>query len=47
VGFAVYAIYNLTNAAVFTSYPSKMVLVDTLWGTTVFTLLGVLDSAKF
>lgn len=47
VGFAVYAIFNLTNAAVFTAYPSKMVLVDTLWGTTVFTLLGMLDSAKF
>jgi uncharacterized membrane protein len=45
VGFAVYAIFNLTNAAVFTEYPSKMVLVDTLWGTTVFTLLGMLDSS--
>jgi len=45
VGFAVYAIYNLTNGAVFTHYPTNTAIVDTLWGTTVFTLLGVLDSS--
>ena len=45
VGFAMYAIFNLTNAAVFKDYSTKMVVVDTLWGTTVFTLLGILDSA--
>ena len=44
VGFAMYSVYNLTNAAVFTNYPAHMVLIDTLWGTIVFSILGKLDS---
>jgi len=43
VGFALYSVYNLTNAAVFTSYPLHMILIDTIWGTTVFSILGILD----
>ena len=44
VGFALYSVYNLTNAAVFTEYPQKMILIDTLWGTSAFALLGWLDT---
>ena len=44
VGFALYSIYNFTNGAVFSEYSSTMVVVDTLWGTSVFALLGLLDS---
>lgn len=43
VGFVIYAIYNFTNAAVFTEYSSKMIILDILWGTIVFTLLGLFD----
>lgn len=35
-GFIVYGIYNLTNKAVFTSYPWTAVLADTAWGTFLF-----------
>ena len=44
VGFVIYAIYNFTNGAVFLEYSYKMVLLDILWGTSVFTLLGLLDT---
>lgn len=44
VGFALYSVYNLTNAAVFTEYPKKMIVIDTLWGTSAFALLGWLDT---
>lgn len=47
VGFALYSVYNLTNAAVFTNYSKRMILVDTLWGTSVFSLLGWLDRSSF
>lgn len=40
VGFVLYAVYNLTNAAVFSEYTPTMVLVDTMWGTSVFSVLG-------
>lgn len=43
VGFAMYSIYNFTNGAVFKDYSYKMVIADTLWGTSVFTILGLLD----
>jgi len=43
VGFALYAVYNLTNGAVFSRYSWKMVLIDILWGVSVFSLLGYLD----
>lgn len=44
VGFAIYSIYNFTNGAVFNKYSYKMVIADTLWGTIVFTVLGLLDT---
>ena len=44
VGFSIYAVFNLTNAAVFTNYPKNMILIDTLWGTGIFALLGVMDN---
>ena len=42
VGFSIYSIYNLTNAVTFTDYPIKMIMIDSMWGSCVFTLLGVL-----
>ena len=44
VGFALYSIYNFTNGAVFKEYSYNMVIADTMWGTTVFTILGLLDT---
>jgi uncharacterized membrane protein len=40
VGFVAYATFNLVNKAIFRDYPWTMVIVDTLWGTLVFTILG-------
>jgi len=44
VGFSLYAVYNLTNASVFSSYPLQMIVVDSLWGLSVFSAIGVIDS---
>lgn len=44
VGFALYAVYNCTNAAIFEGYPLSTAVVDTLWGTTVFSALGWIDT---
>jgi uncharacterized membrane protein len=44
VGFSLYSVYNLTNAAIFSKYSNRMIIVDTIWGTSVFALLGWLDS---
>lgn len=41
VGFSVYAVFNLTNAAIFERYPYHFVLIDTLWGTTAFATMGL------
>lgn len=41
VGFSIYSIYNLTNAVTFNDYPIKMIIIDSIWGSSVFTLLGV------
>ena len=41
VGFSVYAVFNLTNAAIFERYPYHFVLIDTLWGTVAFATMGV------
>lgn len=43
VGFIIYAIYNFTNGAVFSGYSYKMTVLDIIWGSTVFSLLGLLD----
>lgn len=42
VGFSIYSIYNLTNAVTFNDYPVKMIMIDSIWGSCVFTLLGVM-----
>lgn len=44
VGFALYSVFNLTNAAVLSEYPLKMIIIDTVWGTTVFSILGLLNT---
>lgn len=44
VGFTLYSIFNLTNAAVFDKYSMKMIVIDSLWGTIVFGLVGLLNS---
>lgn len=44
VGLCMYGIYNATNAAVFSGYPLRMVVIDTLWGLVCFTLLGIFYS---
>jgi uncharacterized membrane protein len=36
-GFTVYGIYNATNMAIFKAYPLKVALMDTAWGTFVYT----------
>lgn len=40
VGFSIYAVFNLTNAAIFERYPYHFVLIDTLWGTVAFATMG-------
>lgn len=40
VGFSIYAVFNLTNAAVFERYPYHFVIIDTLWGTVAFATMG-------
>jgi uncharacterized membrane protein len=44
VGFSVYAVYNLTNASVFSSYPLHMIIIDSLWGLFAFSVIGAIDS---
>lgn len=46
VGFVIYSIYNLTNAVVFSNYSLKTIIIDTLWGTAVFSSIGLLNSIK-
>lgn len=38
VGFVIYGIYNATNYATLKNYDIGMACVDTLWGTTVYTV---------
>lgn len=37
-GLVVYAIYNATNYAIFRNYSPTVALMDTIWGTTVYTI---------
>jgi uncharacterized membrane protein len=39
LGFCIYAIYDFTNLSIFTKYDPIMAVVDTCWGTTLFTLV--------
>lgn len=39
LGFCIYGIYNFTNMAILPSYNLQILLVDTLWGGTLFVLV--------
>lgn len=38
-GLVVYGIYNCTNIAVLQNYSTKLAVVDTLWGTFLYTIV--------
>lgn len=38
VGFSIYALYNLTSLALYKDFPIIMALIDTLWGTFLYTM---------
>lgn len=42
LGFVVYGVYNTTNYATMNKYSLKVTIMDTLWGTTLFTLVAYL-----
>lgn len=42
VGFTIYGIYNLTVISIFTNYPLKNVIIDTIWGTVLYSFLTYL-----
>lgn len=44
VGFVIYAVYNFTNGAVFSEYSYKLSMIDIAWGTSVYSLLGYIDT---
>lgn len=37
-GLVTYGIFNATNFAIFKDYPTSIAILDTLWGTVVFSL---------
>ena len=39
VGFVIYSIYNFTSLAMYDNYELKIGLMDTVWGTTLYSLL--------
>jgi len=42
LGTGIYAIYEGTNYAIFQAWPIQMVILDTLWGGTLFVLVKYL-----
>lgn len=42
VGFCIYGIYNLTIISMFTKYPLKVVIIDSIWGTFLYSLMTYL-----
>lgn len=38
IGFISYGIYAFTLAAIYNRYPMNLALIETLWGTTLFTI---------
>lgn len=42
LGFLVYGVYNFTNLAIFEKYDLFTVIMDTLWGTFLFTIVSYL-----
>ncbi len=43
-GFVMYAFYDFTNYATLNGFPLKLAIVDTLWGTLLFALVGGITS---
>lgn len=39
VGFSIYAIYNLTSAAIYKNYEWNVAVIDTIWGTLLNTFV--------
>jgi len=39
VGFAIYGIYNLTSIAIYKNYDVNVLIFDTLWGTSLYTIV--------
>ena len=42
-GFIVYSVYELTNYSVFSAWKPMMVIIDTLWGSTLFFLTAMVS----
>lgn len=42
-GLCVYGIYNMTNLALLPGYSWTLAIVDTLWGMTIFSIIGWLQ----
>lgn len=38
IGFVIYGTYGFTLAAIYNKYPMNLALMETLWGTTLFTI---------
>jgi uncharacterized membrane protein len=43
LGFSTYAVYETTNAAIFTNWSKGMVLIDTIWGGILFSLITLIN----
>lgn len=41
-GFVVYGVYNFTNLAILRNYPPAMIVLDMIYGMSLFALLGYL-----
>jgi len=39
VGFVIYSIYNLTSISIYKNYSVKVLILDTLWGTFLYTII--------
>ena len=42
LGLTVYAIYELTNASIFTKWKNWVILVDSIWGGVLFSLVTII-----
>lgn len=40
LGFVIYSIFNLTNLAIFTNYDVNTAIIDTIWGTVLYTTIA-------
>lgn len=43
-GFVMYAFYDFTNYATLNGFPLKLAIIDTLWGTLLFALVGAITA---